>query len=186
MFGTLDSTINRVFAAKDITNKQGKVVGVSIGMLARKDIATAHGLTTGKTNKDQLDGLQLKAQDGMLNMVKSRVAGLNGEWTAKAARVWTDKNGDMNMSFRLKTVKRSMSDEKLANGLFPTDKYPAMKLEDKLAAVAMMRQSQEAQLAGKTLDIASDKTAEELAFETALAEEQAAATENASVAKALD
>jgi len=157
MFGILDSTVNRAFQAKDVTDKQGNVVGVSISMLARGKMAQANGLKTGKNDKDKLDTIQLSASDGMLGMVKSKVAGLNGEWTAKAARVWTDKNGDMNMSFRLKTVKRGMSDEKLANGLFPADKYPGMTLEDKLAAVQIMRESQEAQLAGRTLDIpASD------------------------------
>ncbi len=153
MFSLLDPTISRVFRAEDIKNaKTGQVVGVAIKPMKRSEMAAANGLKTGKNDKDKLDAIELRSGDGLLALIKGEVAKLNGEWTAKAGRAWTDKNGERNLSFRLKEVKRSMTEEKLANGIFPSSKYPTMTMDEKYAALAAMRESQEAQLAGNTVE----------------------------------
>jgi len=155
MFSLLDPTISRVFRAEDIKNaKTGQVVGVAIKPMKRSEMAAANGLKTGKNDKDKLDAIELRSGDGLLALIKGEVAKLNGEWTAKAGRAWTDKNGERNLSFRLKEVKRSMTEEKLANGIFPASKYPTMTMEEKYAALAAMRESQEKQLAGNAVEAA--------------------------------
>src|SRR6185503_19367259 len=134
-----------------------------IGLRKNQEIATDLGLT-GSDNKEALLDAILKQRDGFMNQLKREVAGLNGEWTARSAVVKNVKRV-RTLVIRLDEVKRSttLSDEKLAEGMFPKDKYPAMSLEDKLAAIALMRESQKRQLAGETLDIpASDPAANAL------------------------
>ncbi len=153
MFSLLDPSISRVFRAEDIKNaKTGQVVGVAIKPMKRSEMAAANGLKTGKNDKDKLDAIELRSGDGLLALIKGEVAKLNGEWTAKAGRAWTDKNGERNLSFRLKEIKRSMTEEKLANGIFPSSKYPTMTMDEKYAALAAMRESQEKQLAGNAVE----------------------------------
>lgn len=153
MFGILDEAIARVFKATELKDKHGEVVGASMTVKGRKEIATQLQLT-GKANKDNLDAAMLKESDEAFRKAKAHIAGLNGDTTLKKFSVRTLSSGIEQTTMVTQKIPRTtrLSDEKLANGLFPVELYPTMTLEEKLAKVVETRERQESQLATNALE----------------------------------
>lgn len=149
----LDQTVQQAFQSAPVKNKDGKEVGFNITLRKDKDFGAMVELP-GKDNKEARAEAKLKRSDELLNMVKGEVAKLNGEWTQKAVKMFTPKDGERELVLRFKEVKRTttLSEEKLAKFMFPEVQYPAMTLEEKLQGVRDARQRQEAQLASNLLD----------------------------------
>lgn len=66
-----DEKVARAFGVKAILDKNGVEVGHRYGGLKRKEIAEAHGLTTGAKDREKLDGLVRDSQERYLKLFKA-------------------------------------------------------------------------------------------------------------------
>lgn len=115
MFGILDANTNRVFKANELKNKDGNVVGASMTLRGRKEIATQLDLS-GRDNKDALDTAMLKERDDAFRRAKAHIAGLNGDTTLAKFAVRKLANGIVQTTLITHEVKRgtNISDEQVS------------------------------------------------------------------------
>lgn len=137
LLGFIDESIKGVFTPKELKNKDGAVVGTSIVMKSRKDIAADNNLK-GKDNKEKLDAL-IEAQ-GLVAFQKalSELVGLPaGSFTLKTGKNRTMGDGLRQITLVAKEVKanKGPSDEMIA-------KAWGVTIED----VQRMREEQQAKL----------------------------------------
>jgi hypothetical protein len=116
-FGNLELSedAQRVLKETPIKSNKGVDCGMSYTIAGRKDLAAEFGLK-GKDNSEALDEAILKRTDEALTAMKSRIAGLNGDWTFKKLATRALSNGEMQATIVLRKVtrKKGVSLEKIA------------------------------------------------------------------------
>jgi hypothetical protein len=149
--GIIDDSISRVFKPKEIKNAKGAIVGTSIGLNSRKDIAAALDLK-GKDNKSALDRAILAQSDAAFRRIKGEVNELDGNWTLKRVANRTMGNGERQISIVLREVKRHTGG--------PTNEEIAKALGFEVEEVKKMREEVAKLEAAKNLDVESTTKAE--------------------------
>lgn len=138
MMGFLDQTMGTVYGAKEVKNRDGKVVGTAVGFRNRKEIAVSNGLTTKKEDKAALDALiNAKSTEAFQAALSELVRLKPGQFRLVAGRNVIDKDGLLNISIRAKEVKKPKG---------PTDEEIAAHWNMTVEQVVEMRERQEAAL----------------------------------------
>lgn len=145
MLGFLTGNIGAVLQSKNLTNKDGEVVGNAITTMKLKDIAKAQNLE-GKANRDALQDFIDKTGNAALRTLLVDL-GLQGDkFKLVRGRSSKGKDGLLNVSFGLKEIKRKTG---------PSDEEIAKALGWTVEQVRETRVRQEATLAGQEIEVES-------------------------------
>lgn len=134
LMGFMDARMGTVFGAREMKNKDGRVIGTAIGRRHRKDIAVANGLTTKKEDKEKLDALINAQGIEAFQAALSELVRAKGTVELITGKQYNDRNGLMNISIRAREVKKP-------NG--PTDEQIAKSLGCTVEEVQAMRNRQQ-------------------------------------------
>jgi hypothetical protein len=147
LIGFVDESLNTVFGAKAIKNKDGVVVGTAVAMAGRKDVALAMGLKANKENKDAIDSRIEEQGIAAFRKVRGEVNSLvEAGWSLKRTASRTMGDGLRQITVVIKEVKKSG----------PSDEAIAKSLGISVEEVVEMRERQKAKLAednAKTIDV---------------------------------
>lgn len=138
-FGGLETSVTNVFSLKERKNDKGEVIGQSIGLGKRKDVAEALNLK-GKANSEALDAAILKGRDAMKPKIAELVTKFanDPEWTSQNVRTSITKSGELRatISFAKVSRKSKITDEAIARELGMTIEQVAEARERQLKAMA--------------------------------------------------
>lgn len=160
-----DNNVGRVFHTTPV--KKGEVeVGVNIVLKNAKELKAEFP----DKNKTELAELVMESQDRAWNKVKGEVASLGPEWSLHKVTRRNLAGGVQQLTIigRKYSAKQQLSDERVAKAWFPSDQYPSMTLEEKVAKIRAMRESQQAELKAKeaaTVNVETTETKPETAVD---------------------
>lgn len=144
LIGFVDTTINTVFGAKEIKNKDGQVVGTSVAMHGRKDVAQNMGLKLNKDNKDAIDARIEEQGIAGFRKVRGEMAALvEAGWSLKKTASRTMGDGLRQITVVIKEVKKSG----------PSDEAIAKSMNITVEEVQAIRERQKKALADNTIDV---------------------------------
>jgi len=144
LIGFVDTTINTVFGAKEIKNKDGQVVGTAVVMHSRKDVAANMGLKLNKENKDAIDARVEEQGIAGFRKVRGEMTTLvEAGWSLKKTASRTMGDGLRQITIVVKEVRKSG----------PSDEAIAKSMGITVEEVAAIRERQKKALAENTIDV---------------------------------
>jgi hypothetical protein len=142
----LTEDAQQVFTTTEILAKDGTVVGCRLKQHKNAEIAVMFGLQP-KKDMEAISDRKHAVKEKLLVEFKKWLAGANGDWMlerATARMVKGRKSLTINM---VEELKATVDDVKIAKAWFSEAQFPGMTLEEKVARVQLMRETELATLA---------------------------------------